>query len=228
MTPEAIGALGVGILKSILFSNHVNAGQVLEKGELVRKVLTLVEDEKVERERERVRHEVEEAEEQMQRDMARRERERQTRRQAQRATVEDEVSSDSDSDQERPRRPLAAPPSSEDVIMDDRRPPSTSQPSAPPAPAPAEQTKPKPAPAVRSLERTGLCVICQDEEANIAIVDCGWVIFSFLPAAQPNFIDRHLAMCRACSELVMSSSRECPLCRTRIVTEARLLRIFKT
>ena len=24
-----------------------------------------------------------------------------------------------------------------------------------------------------TLERTGLCVICQDEEANIAIVDCG-------------------------------------------------------
>jgi hypothetical protein len=23
------------------------------------------------------------------------------------------------------------------------------------------------------LERTGLCVVCQDEEANIAIVDCG-------------------------------------------------------
>ena len=26
-----------------------------------------------------------------------------------------------------------------------------------------------------TLERTGLCVICQDEEANIAIVDCGCV-----------------------------------------------------
>ncbi|KAI9458611.1 hypothetical protein BJY52DRAFT_1119501 [Lactarius psammicola] len=61
------------------------------------------------------------------------------------------------------------------------------------------------------LERNGLCVVCQDEEANIAIVDCG-----------------HLAMCRGCSDLIMSSSRECPLCRTRIVTEARLLRIFKT
>ncbi|KAI0298735.1 hypothetical protein B0F90DRAFT_1810874 [Multifurca ochricompacta] len=62
-----------------------------------------------------------------------------------------------------------------------------------------------------NLDRNGLCVVCQDEEANIAIVDCG-----------------HLAMCRNCSDLIMSSSRECPLCRTRIVTEARLLRIFKT
>lgn len=61
------------------------------------------------------------------------------------------------------------------------------------------------------LERNGLCVVCQDEEANIAVVDCG-----------------HLAMCRNCSDLIMSSSRECPLCRTRIVTDARLLRIFKT
>ena len=61
------------------------------------------------------------------------------------------------------------------------------------------------------LERTGLCVVCQDEEANIAIVDCG-----------------HLAMCRACADLVMGSTRECPLCRTRIVTESRLRRIFKS
>jgi len=61
------------------------------------------------------------------------------------------------------------------------------------------------------LERNGLCVVCQDEEANIAVVDCG-----------------HLAMCRNCSDLIMASSRECPLCRTRIVTDARLLRIFKS
>ena len=41
-------------------------------------------------------------------------------------------------------------------------------------------------------------------------------------------ISSHMSMCRGCSELVMASTRECPLCRTRIVTEARLLRIFKT
>lgn len=70
---------------------------------------------------------------------------------------------------------------------------------------------PQPPPRTTPAERSGLCVICQDQEANIAIVDCG-----------------HLAMCRACSDLVLASSRECPLCRTRIVTEARLLRIFKT
>ena len=26
-----------------------------------------------------------------------------------------------------------------------------------------------------ALDRDGLCVVCQDEEANIAIVDCGYV-----------------------------------------------------
>ncbi|KAF8170675.1 hypothetical protein K438DRAFT_206882 [Mycena galopus ATCC 62051] len=58
------------------------------------------------------------------------------------------------------------------------------------------------------LERAGLCVICQDEEATMAVVDCG-----------------HLAMCKECSDLVMGSSRECPLCRKKI---ARLIRIFKS
>ncbi|KIJ61546.1 hypothetical protein HYDPIDRAFT_42521, partial [Hydnomerulius pinastri MD-312] len=91
--------------------------------------------------------------------------------------------------------------------------PMSSPSPQPPSPSrtPAK-AKPHPRPAKQSdAERSGLCVICQDEEANIAIVDCG-----------------HLAMCRSCSDLVLASSRECPLCRTRIVTEARLLRIFKT
>jgi hypothetical protein len=79
------------------------------------------------------------------------------------------------------------------------------------------------------LERNGLCVVCQDEEANIAIVDCGYVFIFFCPLSLSNaFFCSHLAMCRNCSDLIMSSSRECPLCRTRIVTEARLLRIFKS
>ncbi|KAK0220477.1 hypothetical protein IW262DRAFT_1384822 [Armillaria fumosa] len=76
--------------------------------------------------------------------------------------------------------------------------------------SPSPPATPLKAPSIFT-ERGGLCVICQDEEANIAIVDCG-----------------HLAMCRGCSDLIMASSRECPLCRTRIITEARLLRIFKT
>lgn len=45
---------------------------------------------------------------------------------------------------------------------------------------------------------TGLCVICKDEEANMA-GDCG-----------------HLAMCKECSDQIMAGSRQCPLCRRRI------------
>ena len=78
-------------------------------------------------------------------------------------------------------------------------------------------------------ESTGLCVICQDEAATIAIIDCGYVLMGdwrILLFSCSLF--RHLAMCRDCSGLVMKSSRRCPLCRTSIITEARLLRIFKT
>ena len=35
-------------------------------------------------------------------------------------------------------------------------------------------------------------------------------------------------VCRGCSDSVMRSLRKCSLCRTRIVTKAQLLRIFKT
>lgn len=60
------------------------------------------------------------------------------------------------------------------------------------------QNPPKgPPPAV---ERDGLCVVCQDQDAELAVVDCG-----------------HLSMCQDCSKLVMSTSKECPLCRTRSV-----------
>jgi len=98
------------------------------------------------------------------------------------------------------------------------------------------EPKASPPPMMRTsadLERNGLCVVCQDEEANIAIVDCGYVFKFFAsPSARlawrMSFLCSHLAMCRHCSDLIMSSSRECPLCRTRIVTEARLLRIFKS
>ncbi|KAF7361250.1 RING-finger domain-containing protein [Mycena sanguinolenta] len=74
------------------------------------------------------------------------------------------------------------------------------------APAAAEQEQHRP--PSRSERNTGLCVICQDEEATMAGVDCG-----------------HLAMCRECSDQIMRGSRECPLCRTRI---ARLIRIFRS
>jgi hypothetical protein len=68
--------------------------------------------------------------------------------------------------------------------------------SLPRASVDMKRTPPEgPPPAV---ERDGLCVVCQDQDAELAVVDCG-----------------HLSMCQDCSKLVMSTSKECPLCRTR-------------
>ena len=51
MSDEQIASLSVGSLKEILFKNHVSANMVVEKGDLVSRVKTLVEQEKTERER---------------------------------------------------------------------------------------------------------------------------------------------------------------------------------
>jgi len=77
--------------------------------------------------------------------------------------------------------------------------------------APKRESGPSPSSSSPPPTEKSLCVVCQDEDANIAIVDCG-----------------HLALCRGCADDIMRTTRECPMCRTRIVTEARLLRIFKS
>ncbi|KAI5121709.1 hypothetical protein M0805_002102 [Coniferiporia weirii] len=235
MEEKDIAALSVGSLKAVLDKNHVPARLVLEKSELVARVVALVETERRERARMEVVHEREEweaqerewaarereraararerearereAREQEERETReRQERERKRRRDAYRTTVE----SASDSDEDIGVPPQAPEPNLDPGSMD----PASSAPSAPDtpesAPASARSDSPEPPPRPRP-ERSGLCVVCQDEDANIVIVDCG-----------------HLALCRACADLVWSSSRECPLCRTRIVTESRLLRVFKT
>lgn len=51
----------------------------------------------------------------------------------------------------------------------------TSSPAKPSTPKSKLRSHPKPT----SAERSSLCVICQDEEANIAIIDCGYVIDVF-------------------------------------------------
>ncbi|KIM24251.1 hypothetical protein M408DRAFT_331884 [Serendipita vermifera MAFF 305830] len=176
-TREEIGGLTVMTLKGILQANHVNARLILEKNELVDKVMILIEMERRERAREQAIHEAEE-----------------------RAAIE----------QQRQRM--------EQLRMDAERRANASAsggyhspPHAPASPS-ARSTSPRPAPAPTAfVEREGLCVVCQDEEANVAVVDCG-----------------HLCLCMSCSDTIMKSTRECPLCRTRIVTEQRLLRIFKS
>jgi len=204
MTPEAIKSLSIGALKSILFTNHVNAGQILEKSDLVNKVLTLVEDEKAERERQRRAEEREEMERLQREQDAREEREWEERERMQRGAGAASGGADIPSGHSEGH-------DSRHDGSDSHHEGSSSTPVPPSTPPKPAHTPPKTRGSATTLERTGLCVICQDEEANIAIVDCG-----------------HMAMCRGCSDLVMTSSRECPLCRTRIVTEQRLLRIFKT
>jgi len=203
MTPEDISSLPISMLKSILSRNHVNATLLIEKSDLVEKVRTLVDEERTQRQREAMYREREQEEE----------RERQLE-------ILEEI--------QRARRPReqndtepAATPIPPEVVIDPEHTALTTDTSgsigengrtdeAKPMLHAASNPQRSPAIMASTLERTGLCVICQDEEANIAIVDCG-----------------HMVMCRNCSDLVMSSTRECPLCRTRIVTEARLLRIFK-
>jgi len=184
MNEDEVTRLSVHVLRDILFRNHVPARQVLEKTELVFKVMNLIDQEKRERERKREEE-------------RREEEEYQARQQALREEMR--IKQEQEEREKREKEQHERQVHDEDVEMQDAR----------------EDEKPKPLPPkaqamAATLERTGLCVICQDEEANIAIVDCG-----------------HLAMCRACADHIMSSTRECPLCRTRIVTEARLLRIFK-
>lgn len=196
MTSEAIGSLSISALKAILFINHVNASMILEKSDLVSKVKILAADERRERERQRVLEEQEEAE--------RLERQRVLMEQVRAQREREAGAHDREHAEGEQREEGEDVGTSEDAHVDAEV--FTSEATKGTTPPPT-----KPRGSAADLERTGLCVICQDEEANIAIVDCG-----------------HLAMCRGCSELIMGTSRECPLCRTRIVTEARLLRIYRT
>lgn len=137
MQPEGIKILSISVLKAILFQNHVNARLILEKSDLVDKVLTLVEDERRERQR-KAREEEQE--------MRVMEEEQRVREEEERKRAEE---------QEQDAKPD----------------------SVKPSPLP-----PKAQAMAATLERTGLCVICQDEEANIAIVDCGYVLIPCLPS----------------------------------------------
>lgn len=205
MTAEQVSSLSVSALKAVMFANHVNTGVgVLEKSELVNKVQSLIDDER----RDRARREAEEQCER-QREEARRTAHAEELRREQEEM--DRVLAESLREHNESQRNTPQEERREDhsEARTATPPPSSPEPAASPSPPP------KMTPAAQSmatqLERTGLCVICQDDEANIAIVDCG-----------------HLCLCRGCSNIVMGATRECPLCRTRIVTESRLLRIFRT
>jgi len=210
MNTDSIGSLSISALKSILFTNHVTTGQILEKSDLVKKVLLLVENEKAERVRQRQTQERDEME-RLQRAMETMHGTNHFERDMEEEQTEWQQDGDEDQHANESRPDFEIPMRRSDDESsrnnDDETNHSHTSSSTPAAAA----SPPHPKATGSSFERPGMCVICQDEDANIAIIDCG-----------------HMAMCRGCSELVMTSSRECPLCRTRIVTEARLLRIFRT
>jgi len=175
MSPESIKSLSIGHLKNILFTNHVNAGTILEKGDLVSKVVTLVEDERKERERQRQMEEMEEMERVQREIEAMEEWERRERL---------ETATDS-SDQFGPHSQVDGESSSTFGRVDERVDQEAS--AGDQTAESAQQTTsapsfPKqPEVPVSTMERNGLCVICQDDEANIAIVDCGYVISTPFP-----------------------------------------------
>ena len=221
MNSEDIRSLSISSLKALLFSHHVNfnATMVLEKSDLVERVLQLVENEKAVRER--ARRANEEEEEMFRGRMSETEIE----------SVHEEVEGEHAEQREHEHEHDQG---GDDESVADHNKEARDGSSSPhgssssPPLRPSSSSGRSPPRKTSYTDRNGLCVICQDEEANIAIVDCGYVTFYSGTFFSLKRQLRHLAMCRECSNLVMASSRECPLCRTRIVTEARLLRIFKT
>lgn len=63
-----------------------------------------------------------------------------------------------------------------DSGLPDSRSTTPQRPTSFPKPSTSPKSKPHSRPNSTSAERSGLCVICQDEEATIAVVDCGHVI----------------------------------------------------
>lgn len=165
MTEEGISHLSIGSLKRILFTNHVNARNILEKVELVSRVKQLIETERREREHMARIHEAEEREQRERLDAQRREEEKRRRREMYRTTVE-EVE-----DQEGPLPTSSSMSFAEDGAILDDAPPSANE--KPEPPSATEKPKSKPPSAE---ERSGLCIVCQDQDANIVIIDCGYAL----------------------------------------------------
>jgi hypothetical protein len=185
MPAERIPALSISALKSILLTNHVNAGMVLEKGDLVLKVQHLVDEERMNRERQRAVEEAEELEQ------LEREREREL------------LEEDENQRQQRQQRE-----SHNDHTTNDRTAFEPEKPTSGDPPTPQQKPAAKPA-APSSLDRDGLCVVCYDNEANIAIVDCGYVFSDDSLCISSNLILICPAISR-CVGAVQSSSWKAP------------------
>jgi hypothetical protein len=174
MNTDSIGSLSISALKSILFTNHVTTGQILEKSDLVKKVLVLVENEKAKRVRQRQMQEREEMEG-LQRAMETMQGTNDFERDMEEQT---EWQQDGDEEQQADefRQDFDIPihrTSAEDSRNNEGGHDETNHTRSSSAPA---ASPPLPKVAASSFERQGVCVICQDEDANIAIIDCGYVV----------------------------------------------------
>jgi hypothetical protein len=169
MNTESIGSLSISALKSILFTNHVATGQILEKSDLVKKVLVLVENEKAERARQRQMEERDEME-RLQRAMETMHGTDHFERDVEEG-IEGRQSRDRDQQANESEWHSDIPVDNSDRGNEDH-PHTSSTPAASP---------PQSKPSGSSFERPGMCVICQDEDANIAIIDCGYVIYLSIP-----------------------------------------------
>ena len=169
MSTDSIGSLSISALKLILFTNHVTTGQILEKSDLVRKVLVLVEDEKAERVRQRQIQE-REAMERLQRALEAMHGSNHFEQDTEEQTERQQDGEDANESRPNSDIPLHR---SDDESRNNEGGHETnhSQSSSIPAASP-----PHPKATGSSFERLGMCVICQDEDANIAIIDCGYVI----------------------------------------------------
>ncbi|KAG8961889.1 hypothetical protein FRC00_010933 [Tulasnella sp. 408] len=173
-TTEELNALSVHVLKEILHQNHVNARLLLEKSDLVDRVKMLIDDERREREREEEMRRLEEQEaidlqHRMMAELRAREQERERlmREQAAAASAataeaSQTASGEASSAAAGEGTTEATPPSP--GAPEDQTQESKATPTPAPAPAP-----PKPAPLPHVMERSGLCVVCQDADANMAL-----------------------------------------------------------
>lgn len=196
MTDREIKALSIGTLKAILFRNHVNARLVVEKEELVSKVKNLVEDEKRERADAARRAEEEERETQ---ERLRGLREQAAASRAQSSTPQVPQSTEANAN------PEGSSAENQDLDVPPPTPPKENPPPSPSSSAPVGQMSQKAQAMASHLERTGLCVICQDEEANIAIVDCGYV-YTFLRITFIHSLTSFFLVTSQCVAVVRTSS----------------------
>lgn len=173
MPSDAIQKLSISTLKAVLFRNHVNTGMIVEKAELVAKVQALVSDERLEREAAARRQEEEDRELQEALEWSRREHaEQEAARQgppSEDAAASHETQGAAQGANDSGSDSAEAEAETSGAGQDRSSTPPQSQETRPAAP----KLTPKAQAMASHLERTGLCVICQDEEANIAIVDCG-------------------------------------------------------